>query len=285
MNNSFSYIKNNISSFEKSEDSMNQIKASVLNNHDVLIQQEQQIGYNDERWIEKSNSVKAHDNYTCQLCHAFNPSLCEFVFVKQGKYETLHRYYWAGDSFYEISVRGLFLTVTFHFYSGFHLAMPRLNVHHKVYYKNRNLWDYDDDCLVTLCEDCHHYVHSKVGIPILEIGEEGNLNIVGETATKPYVRKLDHTDLGSFRPFALVKENMWGDGLSGQELINFKLSKEKGIQWYDSQKVLDEHVVHIGYFTCYDKRWNKHSPEEMKNVAEFIILDFIENFLGFKYNR
>jgi len=30
-----------------------------------------------------------------------------------------------------------------------------LNVHHKIYYKGRHPWEYHDDELVTLCEECH----------------------------------------------------------------------------------------------------------------------------------
>ena len=30
-----------------------------------------------------------------------------------------------------------------------------LNVHHKFYRKAKSPWDYDDECYVTLCEDCH----------------------------------------------------------------------------------------------------------------------------------
>mgnify|MGYP000949982809 CR=1 len=30
-----------------------------------------------------------------------------------------------------------------------------LNVHHLSYIKGRDPWDYRDDILVTLCEDCH----------------------------------------------------------------------------------------------------------------------------------
>lgn len=30
-----------------------------------------------------------------------------------------------------------------------------LHIHHKFYINKNDPWDYDDDCLVTLCEDCH----------------------------------------------------------------------------------------------------------------------------------
>jgi hypothetical protein len=36
-----------------------------------------------------------------------------------------------------------------------------LNVHHKVYFKNRAPWDYADAQLVTLCESCHGSMHEE----------------------------------------------------------------------------------------------------------------------------
>ena len=154
-----------------------------MDNESMSLIDETPLGYEDPKWIEKSNSIKARDNYTCQLCHTFNPSLGDFIFVKQGEYDTIHHYYWAGTSKYDIQVRGYILIITFDFMPGFHLAMPRLNVHHKIYYRNRNLWDYPDDCLVTLCEDCHHYVHSlnDIGIPIVEEHSDGKTTLIGKT--------------------------------------------------------------------------------------------------------
>lgn len=34
-----------------------------------------------------------------------------------------------------------------------------LHVHHSYYIKNRDPWDYDDNVLLTLCEDCHSKVN------------------------------------------------------------------------------------------------------------------------------
>jgi hypothetical protein len=34
-----------------------------------------------------------------------------------------------------------------------------LNVHHLVYEKQRDPWDYEDSLLITLCEDCHKSEH------------------------------------------------------------------------------------------------------------------------------
>ena len=233
---------------------------------------------------------KARDYYTCQRCHAFNPMLEGGLFIKQGDYYTLHYYDWT-KSKYLISVQDYDFTINFDFKYGFHLAMPRLNVHHKIYYRNRHLWDYPDDCLVTLCEDCHHYIHSlnDVDIPIVEKNREGKTIRVGKTQPKPYLTKLDHTDLGTFQPFALVKENVWESGLTGQDLADFRRAKNENKKWYDYHEIIDNSVVNIRYLVCKDPLFNEHinehSDEEIKRVAEFVIYDFIENILGFSKIR
>lgn len=279
----FNFQKSEKSSFEIKEASLEQLKMPGMDNESMSLIDETPLGYEDPRWIEKSNSIKARDNYTCQLCHTFNPSLGDFIFVKQGEYDTIHHYYWAGTSKYDIQVRGYILIITFDFLPGFHLAMPRLNVHHKIYYRNRNLWDYPDDCLVTLCEDCHHYVHSlnDIGIPIVEEHSDGKTTLIGKTRPKQYQPILDHTDLGTFHPLALVEENRWGLGLKGQDLIDYKRAEKENKQWFEYHNILDNNVVRISYFTAENRHMIKRTPEEIEKSANFIIKDFLENILGF----
>jgi hypothetical protein len=279
----FNFQKSEKSSFEIKEASLEQLKMPGMGNESMSLIDETPLGYEDPRWIEKSNSIKARDNYTCQLCHTFNPSLGDFIFVKQGEYDTIHHYYWAGTSKYDIQVRGYILIITFDFLPGFHLAMPRLNVHHKIYYRNRNLWDYPDDCLVTLCEDCHHYVHSlnDIGIPIVEEHSDGKTTLIGKTRPKQYQPILDHTDLGTFHPLALVEENRWGLGLKGQDLIDYKRAEKENKQWFEYHNILDNNVVRISYFTAENRHMIKRTPEEIEKAANFIIKDFLENILGF----
>ena len=279
----FNFQKSEKSSFEIKEASLEQLKMPGMGNESMSLIDETPLGYEDPRWIEKSNSIKARDNYTCQLCHTFNPSLGDFIFVKQGEYDTIHHYYWAGTSKYDIQVRGYILIITFDFLPGFHLAMPRLNVHHKIYYRNRNLWDYPDDCLVTLCEDCHHYVHSlnDIGIPIVEEHSDGKTTLIGKTRPKQYQPILDHTDLGTFHPLALVEENRWGLELKGQDLIDYKRAEKENKQWFEYHNILDNNVVRISYFTAENRHMIKRTPEEIEKAANFIIKDFLENILGF----
>ena len=35
-----------------------------------------------------------------------------------------------------------------------------LHVHHTAYEKGKMIWDYPDEMLITLCEDCHEYEHA-----------------------------------------------------------------------------------------------------------------------------
>lgn len=283
MNKIFRFHKNSRPSFEIKEDYLERIEMPNMAKEPLSIVDEIQIGYDDPRWIEKSNSIKARDNYTCQLCHAFNPMLGDFVFMKQGEYDTIHHYYWSGNYRYEIQVLGYILVISFDLLPNFHLTMPRLNVHHKVYYRNQDLWDYPDDCLVTLCEDCHHYIHSlnDIGIPIVEENSDGQTILIGKTRPKPYQPKLDHTDLGTFRPLALVKRNSWVVELKGSDLKKFRQAEKENKQWYDYHNILDEHVGYISYFTAENPLITKHTREETERVADFIIQDFIENILGF----
>lgn len=282
MNTIFNFQKKEKSSFEKKEESLEQIEMPDIAKGPMCIVDEEPTGYEDPRWIEKSNSIRVRDNYTCQLCHVFNPMQGGLIFIQHGEYETYHHYE-AASSSYIIHVKDYDFTINFDFYSDYHLVMPRLNVHHKIYYRNRNLWDYQDDCLVTLCENCHHYIHSlsDIAIPIVEDNSAGPAILIGKTQLKPYKPKLDHTDLGTFEPLSLVKENRWGFGLNANNKDDYNRAKEENKKWYEYQDILDNHVVHISYFKCFDPRWNKYTPDEIQKVADFVIQEFVENILGF----
>lgn len=41
-----------------------------------------------------------------------------------------------------------------------------LNVHHKYYINGKNPWEYDNEALVTLCEDCHCDIHKSAKTPV-----------------------------------------------------------------------------------------------------------------------
>lgn len=292
MDRMFGFRKNEKEVFNVEKGSLNRVYVPVMAKNMDCDTEVVQKGYDDERWIEKSNHIKIRDNCTCQLCHAFNPSMCDmhngvFIFVKQGEYETIHSYYWDGTNKYTIQVKGCIIMIDFDFDPGFHLVMPRLNVHHRIYYKNRHLWDYPDDCLITLCEKCHHYVHSlkELSIPIVEEKNDGHSVLIGRTKPKPVTQKFDHTDLSTFRPFALVKENVLGEGLTGQDLIDFKRAKSENKKWYDYQNSLDEGFIKYSSICVPNGPLNKYSKEESEKIVNFIFDDFMDNILGFSRTK
>ncbi len=240
-------------------------------------------GYEDSRWIEKSKSIKSRDNYTCQCCHAFNPMAAGMLFIRQGDFETYHHYE-ADKGLYEIHVPEYHMTINFDFYSGYRLTMPRLNVHHKLYINKRNLWEYNDDCLVTLCNNCHHYIHSlnDFDVPIFDETIDGALIPIGKLPTKPLKTNFDNTDLGTFRPLSLVREIRYEYELKGNNVSKFRQAKINNKKWYEYHDILDNRVVHISSFVHYDPRINKNTPEETNKVRDYIIYNFIEEILGFK---
>ena len=54
--------------------------------------------------------------------------------------------------------------------NGNYLEVPiipkALNVHHKYYVSGRKPWEYDNDALITLCQDCHCLEHKSTQTPV-----------------------------------------------------------------------------------------------------------------------
>lgn len=44
-----------------------------------------------------------------------------------------------------------------------------LHVHHKFYLRDRELWEYNNGCFITLCENCHAYETSRMPEVIYEL--------------------------------------------------------------------------------------------------------------------
>lgn len=44
-----------------------------------------------------------------------------------------------------------------------------LHIHHKLYENSKNVWDYDNDLLITLCENCHKYLTDETNNCITKI--------------------------------------------------------------------------------------------------------------------
>ncbi|MBK7038259.1 MAG: hypothetical protein IPH42_18520 [Bacteroidetes bacterium] len=43
-----------------------------------------------------------------------------------------------------------------------------IHIHHKFYYLKKYPWEYDNDCLIALCNECHFHLHDHEYIPVYE---------------------------------------------------------------------------------------------------------------------
>ena len=53
----------------------------------------------------------------------------------------------------------------------------QLHVHHKHYISGLDPWEYKDSELITLCEECHGYIHSHSYIPVLRLDGENLVEV------------------------------------------------------------------------------------------------------------
>lgn len=97
------------------------------------------------------------------------------------------------------------------FDKGFNKILPGLNVHHKYYISGKSPWEYDDDALITLCEDCHRKTHEINHIPIYKDIKGGRIFIKNaETCDRcggsGYLPQYEHVENG-------ICFKCWGEGV------------------------------------------------------------------------
>lgn len=73
-----------------------------------------------------------------------------------------------------------------------------LNVHHTYYTKGHKPWEYEDDSLVTLCEDCHKKRHTTSRIPLFDQDKKliSNLFPCGRCGGSGYLPQYSHVEHG-----------------------------------------------------------------------------------------
>lgn len=76
----------------------------------------------------------------------------------------------AGGNDMPVFYGSIVVNITYKNFVGSFYFIPKeikgLNVHHKYYIKGKAPWEYEDDALVTLCEECHRETHRTTRIPI-----------------------------------------------------------------------------------------------------------------------
>lgn len=94
-----------------------------------------------------------------------------------------------------------------------------LNVHHKVYIKNHEPWDYEDYLLTTLCEDCHKKQHLHQ-----QYAKETLLSMFA------FLGIGSNDMIGMAESLGCIHETL---GISGQtlmEIINFALQDKQTVE-------------------------------------------------------
>ncbi len=78
----------------------------------------------------------------------------------------------------------------------FHLK--GLNIHHTYYLKGCKPWEYDNDSLVTLCEDCHKKRHNTSAIPLYDQNKKLSINLLpcDRCSGSGYLPQYSHIEHG-----------------------------------------------------------------------------------------
>ncbi|MBZ4676645.1 MAG: hypothetical protein JG782_1265 [Anaerophaga sp.] len=161
-----------------------------------------QSKYSAIEWQKKRREILQRDNFTCQMCNTFNPSLgmVEIVDKKKGVVE-LHEYEsnpWG--SLYRLSSSDTGQTITMNFNDNW-LVLPILQIHHVKYTEGNEIWEYEDNDLITLCKFCHTKVHEQFEIPMYD--KSGKL--VGKKKFQPenFSSGRNH----NYKPWTFIKFN------------------------------------------------------------------------------
>lgn len=73
-----------------------------------------------------------------------------------------------------------------------------LNIHHTYYIEGRKPWEYDNEALVTLCEDCHKKRHKTSDIPLFDSNKRhiSDLNKCDRCGGSGYLPQYSHIEHG-----------------------------------------------------------------------------------------
>jgi hypothetical protein len=73
-----------------------------------------------------------------------------------------------------------------------------LNVHHKYYIQGYKPWEYDNEALVTLCEDCHKKLHETSNVPLYDSSKRliSNLIRCDRCCGSGYLPQYSHVEHG-----------------------------------------------------------------------------------------
>ncbi len=96
---------------------------------------------------------------------------------------------------FNITLGNRLIFIRFSLYS-FHLK--GLNIHHTYYTRECKPWEYENDSLVTLCEDCHKKRHENTGIPLYDQEKRFISNLIpcDRCGGSGYLPQYNHVEHG-----------------------------------------------------------------------------------------
>lgn len=95
-------------------------------------------------------------------------------------------------------------------YLGLSIIPKGLNVHHKYYIEGKKPWEYDNDALITLCQDCHKLEHQTQQTPVYRNLHVKNIigyaQICDRCGGSGYLPQYSHVEGG-------ICFKCWGEGV------------------------------------------------------------------------
>ena len=135
---------------------------------------------NTQEWDSKRLQILYRDKCKCKICNVkghifrnngFYEKLFddELDFYKKKKIRELKEYIEDDITLQQLSSSDIDIIFRKKDFSYKPISLEKriiLNVHHKYYITNYLPWEYNEECLITVCVDCHLYIHENEEIPV-----------------------------------------------------------------------------------------------------------------------
>lgn len=196
-------------------------------------------------WENKQKEIFARDNFTCQHCLAFNPSLGPVSITNPDDSNIeIHEYEYFNSSIYRITSFRFRFTLEIDFGPD-RLIFPVLQVFPKITVENIALCDYERSELTTLCRNCLYAMQTYCEKSIFDsLLLNCNLGIFLQN-------KLDN-DFNNSNTWTFTRM----DSLSNYEVCKIR--------------------PQLRYYLPFEKI---NQVEEIKNIAHSMLVDFYKRYL------
>ena len=148
---------------------------------------EENLTYADKlsslEWKQKRLSILKRDGYVCTNCQKIPTDYIEGIIFRERTADEVKQYFAFRDKEIE-RIKSLNVIPTFNFSKnikappillGEHII---LCVHHKYYIDKKQPWEYLNNALITLCQNCHQDLHDQTKIPVYtDITKTEQLNL------------------------------------------------------------------------------------------------------------